>query len=159
MIMFLWVSLGITPWCSGSKWLNNERFFPFPQKLGTSTFVCYLMPNPFFIYKQFFHIIKFSINTEFIWQKLFYFKQFSFPKKNSLLLLNSLIKPYQVLLLRDRVGVGMMATKRYSAFEYNWNLTIRLFICGGARGAVVIVVGNGHGDTSSNPGTDWLHFT
>ena len=30
---------------------------------------------------------------------------------------------------------------------------------GGARGIVVIVVGNGHGDTSSNPGRDWLHFT
>ena len=29
---------------------------------------------------------------------------------------------------------------------------------GGARGIVVIVVGNGHGDTSSNPGRDWLHF-
>ena len=25
---------------------------------------------------------------------------------------------------------------------------------GGARGVVVIVVGNGHGDTSSNPGRD-----
>ena len=24
---------------------------------------------------------------------------------------------------------------------------------------MVIVVGNGHGDTSSNPGRDWLHFT
>ena len=30
---------------------------------------------------------------------------------------------------------------------------------GDARGVVVIVVGNGHGDTSSNPGRDWLHFT
>ena len=30
---------------------------------------------------------------------------------------------------------------------------------GGARGVVVIVVGNGHGDKSSNPGRDWLHFT
>ena len=30
---------------------------------------------------------------------------------------------------------------------------------GGARGVIVIVVGNGHGDTSSNPGRDWLHFT
>ena len=29
----------------------------------------------------------------------------------------------------------------------------------GARGVVVIVVGIGHGDTSSNPGRDWLHFT
>ena len=25
---------------------------------------------------------------------------------------------------------------------------------GGARGVIVIVVGNGHGDTSSNPGRD-----
>ena len=30
---------------------------------------------------------------------------------------------------------------------------------GGARGVIVIVVGNEHGDTSSNPGRDWLHFT
>ena len=29
----------------------------------------------------------------------------------------------------------------------------------GAHGEMVIVVGNGHGDTSSNPGRDWLHFT
>ena len=28
-----------------------------------------------------------------------------------------------------------------------------------ARGVMVIVIGNGHGDTSSNPGRDWLHFT
>ena len=30
---------------------------------------------------------------------------------------------------------------------------------GGARGVMVIVVGNEHGDTSSDPGRDWLHFT
>ena len=30
---------------------------------------------------------------------------------------------------------------------------------GDGRGVMVIVVGNGHGDTSSNPGRDWLHFT
>ena len=29
----------------------------------------------------------------------------------------------------------------------------------GARGVMVIVTGYGHGDTSSNPGPDWLHFT
>ena len=29
----------------------------------------------------------------------------------------------------------------------------------GARCVMVIVVGNGHSDTSSNPGRDWLHFT
>ena len=30
---------------------------------------------------------------------------------------------------------------------------------GGAYGVMVIIVGNGHGDTSSNPRRDWLHFT
>ena len=29
----------------------------------------------------------------------------------------------------------------------------------GARGVMVIVVENEHGDTSSNPGRDLLHFT
>ena len=28
-----------------------------------------------------------------------------------------------------------------------------------ARGVMVIIVGNGHGNTSSNPGRDYLHFT
>ena len=28
----------------------------------------------------------------------------------------------------------------------------------GARGVMVIAVGNGHGDTSSNPGQDWCYF-
>ena len=32
-------------------------------------------------------------------------------------------------------------------------------VMGGACGVIVIVVGNEHGDTSSNPGQDWLHFT
>ena len=26
-------------------------------------------------------------------------------------------------------------------------------------GVIVIVIGNEYGDTSSNPGRDWLHFT
>ena len=30
---------------------------------------------------------------------------------------------------------------------------------GVARGVMVIIVGNGHSGTSSNPGWDWLHFT
>ena len=33
------------------------------------------------------------------------------------------------------------------------------WLTGGARGVMVIVVGIGHGDTSSNPERDWLHFT
>ena len=33
------------------------------------------------------------------------------------------------------------------------------YIYGGVRVVMVIVVGIEHGDTSSNPGRDWLHFT
>ena len=36
---------------------------------------------------------------------------------------------------------------------------IFLILLGGARGEMVIVVGNRLGDTSSNPERDWLHFT
>ena len=45
---------------------------------------------------------------------------------------------------------------------------MKLYMCGieilfenfgGARGVMVIVAGIGHGETSSNPGRDWLHFT
>ena len=49
--------------------------------------------------------------------------------------------------------------------DFNWNPKNRhyrstvLFPKWGARGAMVIVVGNGHGDKSSNPGWDWLYFT
>ena len=32
-------------------------------------------------------------------------------------------------------------------------------LIGGARGVMVIVVGNGPGNTSSNPGRNLLHFT
>ena len=44
------------------------------------------------------------------------------------------------------------------SFKPNWYcLSIR--VLGGARGVMVIIVEKGHGDTSSNPGRDWLHFT
>ena len=42
---------------------------------------------------------------------------------------------------------------------YKINRTPIHYIDGGARGVIVIVVGIGHGDTSSNPGRGWLHFT
>ena len=32
-------------------------------------------------------------------------------------------------------------------------------VVGGTCGVIVNGVGNGYGDTSSNPGRDWLHFT
>ena len=46
---------------------------------------------------------------------------------------------------------------------YCWWFSLRfdLLKClfGGARSVMVIVVGNEHGDTSSNPRRGWLHFT
>ena len=38
-------------------------------------------------------------------------------------------------------------------------IAVPLSSLGGATGVMVIVAGNGHGDTSSNPELDWLHFT
>ena len=48
----------------------------------------------------------------------------------------------------------------FVAFHSNMRQTILNYNVpnGGARGVMVIVVGNGHGDTSSNPGRDWLPF-
>ena len=55
---------------------------------------------------------------------------------------------------------------------YIWKIKMKIFICTNinftplyiyicihAHGVMVIVGGNGHGDTSSNPGRDSLHFT
>ena len=41
----------------------------------------------------------------------------------------------------------------------SWYLSRWSTYSGGARGVMVIVTGNGHSNTSSNPGRDWLHFT
>ena len=47
---------------------------------------------------------------------------------------------------------------RYIGMEFGIEkctmLMIKKRVKGGARGVMVIVVGNGHGDTSSNPGPD-----
>ena len=67
--------------------------------------------------------------------------------------------PYQVLPLWTSVDLGAMATKGYSAFSKALALLEPPHHIVGARGVIVIVVGNEHGDTSSNPGRDWLHFT
>ena len=40
-----------------------------------------------------------------------------------------------------------------------WLYIVLFLYLGGASGVRAIVVGNGHGDTSSNPGQDRLHFT
>ena len=44
-------------------------------------------------------------------------------------------------------------------YTIDWNWLLNYSWVGGARGVMVIVVGNEHGDMSSNPGRDWLHFT
>ena len=71
-------------------------------------------------------------------------------------------------MLQDSFGIKTILLYLYTA---DWGCRIhRLQPCGGvkapiksvlggARGVMVIVIGNGHDDTSSIPGRDWLHFT
>ena len=49
--------------------------------------------------------------------------------------------------------VSILEPKRTSLRDH------QVEVVGGARGVMVIVAGCGHGDTSSNPGPDWFHFT
>ena len=71
----------------------------------------------------------------------------------------------------------MCAAYSKDEFEDNWKRIHLLYLCnsmnernllykkkiylsrGGARGVMVIVLGNGHGDMSSNPEGDWLYCT
>ena len=55
----------------------------------------------------------------------------------------------------------LYTVKWFQEFLRNRNISIyyKSFVCVGACGVMVIVIGNGHGDTSSNPRPDWLHFT
>ena len=66
-----------------------------------------------------------------------------------------------ILIFLDRMH--LLFTKVHFLFwqpgRVGGQYTTYIYIFGGARGVLVIVIGNGHGDTSSNPGRDWLHFT
>ena len=55
-------------------------------------------------------------------------------------------------------GLFKIVTYKLSVYKlYIFDIYIWTFMY--KHGVIVIVVGNGHGDTSSNPGRDWLHFT
>ena len=66
------------------------------------------------------------------------------------------IRPYQELPLRIRVDLGVTVMKGYFTLHKAPGLEphYNFFFFGGARGVMVIVVGNGHDDTSSHPGRD-----
>ena len=75
----------------------------------------------------------------------------------------------------ERFFVSEYQNSKLQLFEYEEHRTLvaeEIYYClisictkqyklfyGGARGVMVIVVRNGHGDTSSNPLRDSLHFT
>ena len=68
-----------------------------------------------------------------------------------------LLKIYEIS--TNTYGSSLPYTTIYcSVFFTNERLFLIQSNLGGARGVMVIVVGNGHGDTNSNPGRDWLHF-
>ena len=72
---------------------------------------------------------------------------------NSSILSRSSFEYFDVQILKTQKFKKIMVILLYiSVFwcEKKW-------IC--ARGIMVIDVGNGHGDSSSNPGREWLHFT
>ena len=62
-------------------------------------------------------------------------------------------------------GGSYLSVEKWSVYfptgqrEGDREITRQRLHFGGARGVVVIAVGNEHGDTSSNPERDWLHFT
>ena len=80
--------------------------------------------------------------------------------KYQTILFDPKIRLYQVLPLQGKADHGVMAMKGVLRIPQSSCITgaTPLDCLGGARGVIVIVVGNGHGDTSSNPGRDWLHF-
>ena len=61
-------------------------------------------------------------------------------------------KHEHVGILKNHITV---TNKDYKTME----TTINKRLSRGARGVMVIIAGYGHGDTSSNPRPDWLHFT
>ena len=63
----------------------------------------------------------------------------------------------QIVIISDGVFVAKVPNTEVSDFEPLSHYKVHCW--GGARGVMVIVVGNGLGDTSSNHGRDWLHFT
>ena len=53
----------------------------------------------------------------------------------------------------DRFMINLYNLKLYQQGEFSATKINSIYF-GGARGVIVIVIGNGHGDTSSNPGRD-----
>ena len=70
-----------------------------------------------------------------------------------------LIADGQTLAGVNSIEASFRETRSHNFYLFRWLLHSTTYLQGGARGVMVIVVGNGHGDTSSNPGRDWLHFT
>ena len=62
---------------------------------------------------------------------------------------------HRIVTVKIRLSLRKNATRTTTTIPYDCGGARG----GGARGVVVIAVGNEHGDTSSNPGRDWLHFT
>ena len=68
---------------------------------------------------------------------------------------NRLKKSCQPILFLPNFFFGIGEPRFNPAVNVHINSFSRIIhLRGGARGVIVIVVGNGHGDTSSNPGRD-----
>ena len=91
-----------------------------------------------------FHWLQRMILTSWHWILIFSaWKHFSFWK----------IKPKNISIFQPNVAKWKQTLENIDKDEDT------LSGARGARGVMVIIVGNEHGDSSSNPGREWLHFT
>ena len=60
-----------------------------------------------------------------------------------------MVQMYSFIPIKKKFNINLHSQPKYGFSPFSI----------GARGVVVIAVGNEHGDTSSNPGRYWLHFT
>ena len=113
---------------------------------GKSTLLGYLMPNPVYEYIKYIWFVNSLLIT--------------FLNKPNIISLHT-VKWYRVFLFKKNISILELIIFLHTVkwFQVLLTLIIININIGGSRGVMVIVVGNAHGNTSSNPRRDWLHFT
>ena len=78
-----------------------------------------------------------------------------------IIFVQSYIMDLRIPNLYKKVFIPIYSTQGWEPNRYHhfWSVGLGVIVKRGARGIMVIVLGSGHGDTSSNPGRDRLHFT
>ena len=142
--------------------ITSPTPFPFftphssPLHYIPTLFILFI-PTPFFLslhsYPLHFHytLILFTFNTSSSFLLSLYPLLFTFNTSSSFL---NFFTPSLSSLSLHSHPLHFLYTLKFLTC-----IIIIIIMVWGARGVVVIAVGNEHGDTSSNPGREWLHFT